>query len=159
MAMRLRIVPAVSFAGVAAAVIAWALRDNARFLPYKVVQRQALVQSSHGHSDFVPPAPVTGAPLVNYTGLVMLALHLVVAGVLLAAWLVRRVFRLEPSGVRARLSFAVMISVAAALVTIPVAAVSLGSAILFTATLAAAMTVLQYTFVLGIVGAVIFGVP
>ncbi|MET0233773.1 MAG: hypothetical protein ABW224_03965 [Kibdelosporangium sp.] len=159
-----RVVPVVAFAGVAAAVIAWALRDHARFLPTSVVPRHALGPVSHhaGEGAFVPPAPVTGDPVVNYPGLVMLAVHLTAIGIVLAAWCVRRYFRRpdrDVHSVPARLSFAALGSLAAALVTIPVAAVSLGNAILFTGTLAAAMTVLQYTFVLVIVGTALFGVP
>jgi hypothetical protein len=155
----IRVVPIAVFAAVTAAVIAWALRSHARFLPTAPVPRHVL-SHSHGAADYVPPAPVTGLPLVNYAGLIMLAIHLTALGIVVAAWGVRRYFRRRDiQGVPARLSFAVLVSVTAAAVTIPIAAVSLGSAILFTGTLTAAMTVLQYTFVLGVVGAAILGVP
>jgi hypothetical protein len=159
-----RVLPVVLFAATAAAVIAWALRDNARFLPTGVVPRHAFGPASHhaGEGAFIPPAPVTADPVVNVPGLVMLAVHLTAIGILIAAWCVRRYFRRPDrnvSSVPARLSFAVLGSLAAAVVTIPVAAMSLGNAILFTGTLAAAMTVLQYTFVLVIVGTALFGVP
>ncbi|MCE7001495.1 hypothetical protein LWC34_01360 [Kibdelosporangium philippinense] len=104
----------------------------------------------------MPPAPVTGEAVINYPGLIMLAIHLTAAGILAAAWLVRRHVRDQ---VKARLSFAVLGSLTAGLVTIPVAAITLGNAILFTGTLAAAMTVLQYTFVLVVAGTTLFGVP
>jgi hypothetical protein len=55
--------------------------------------------------------------------------------------------------------FAVLVATAAAVVTLPIAAVALGSAILFSATVTAAMTVLQYTFVLAVAGVAISGVP
>ncbi|MBP2324353.1 hypothetical protein JOF56_004738 [Kibdelosporangium banguiense] len=160
----MRILPVVLFAAVAAAVIAWALRANARFLPTGFVPRHAFGATSHhaGEDAFVPPAPVTGDPVVNYPGLAMLAVHLTALGIVLAAWCVRRYFRRPDRNVHsvpARLSFAALGSLAAALVTIPVAAISLGNAILFTGTLAAAMTVLQYTFVLVLVGTALFGVP
>jgi hypothetical protein len=159
-----RILPVALFAVVSAGVVAWALRDHARFLPTGFVARHAFGPTSHhaGEGAFVPPAPVTAEPVVNYPGLVMLALHLTAIGIVIAAWCVRRYFRRPDRNVHsvpARLSFAVLGSLAAALVTIPVAAMSLGNAILFTGTLAAAMTVLQYTFVLVIVGTALFGVP
>jgi hypothetical protein len=155
-----RILPVALFAAVSAAVVSWALRDNARFLPTGFVPRHAFGPTSHhaGEGAFVPPAPVTADPVVNYPGLVMLAVHLTAIGIVIAAWCVRRYFR-QPDSVPARLSFAVLAALTTALVTIPVAAMSLGNAILFTGTVAAAMTVLQYTFVLVIVGTALFGVP
>ncbi len=154
-----RVVPVVGFAVVTAAVIAWALRDHARFLPTGAfVPRHALVTSGHHQAEYVPPAPVTGSAVVNYPGLVVLAVHLTAVGILGAAWLTRRYFR-ETDHFKARFSFAVLGSVLAALVTIPVAAMTLGNAILFTGTVAAAMTVLQYTFVLVVAGTALFGVP
>jgi hypothetical protein len=161
---RLRIGPVVGLAVAVSAVIAWALRDNARFLPKAVVPLHALAPF-HDHSEgtvYVPPAPVTGAPLVNYPGLVMLAVHLTAIGIVAAAWCIRRYFRRPDRNVHsvpARLLFAVLVALAAATVTLPVAAMSLGSAILFSGTVAAATTVLQYTFVLAIVGTVVVGVP
>lgn len=159
-----RVLPVVLFAAMAAGIMAWTLRDNARFLPTGFVPRHAFGPTSHhaGEGAFIPPAPVTADPVVNYPGLLMLAVHLTAIGIVLAAWCVRRYFRRSDrnvDSVSARLSFAVLGSLAVALVTIPVAAMSLGNAILFTATLAAAMTVLQYTFVLVIVGTALFGVP
>ncbi|RSM77676.1 hypothetical protein DMH04_34770 [Kibdelosporangium aridum] len=147
----------VLFAAVTAAVIAWALRDRARFLPTGAfVPRHALATNGHHQNGYLPPAPVTGEAVINYPGLIMLALHLTTIAILAAAWLVRRHVRDQ---VKARLSFAVLGSVLAALVTIPVAAMTLGNAILFTGTVAAAMTVLQYTFVLVVAGTALFGVP
>jgi hypothetical protein len=164
-AARLRVGPVVVFAVGTAAVIAWALRDNARFLPTTVVPLHDLVSGAHTHGEaagYVPPAPVTGAPLANYPGLVMLAVHLTAIGIVAAAWSIRRSFRRPDRNVHsvpARLLFAALVALAAALVTLPIAAFTLGTAILLSATLAAAMTVLQYTFVLAIVGAAILGVP
>jgi hypothetical protein len=157
---RLRILPVALFAAVAAATIAWALRDNARFLPTGVVPRHAFGPTSHHAAEgaFVPPAPVTADPMVNYPGLIMLAIHLTAIGIALTAWCVRKYAR-QPESVPARLAFAALAAITAALITIPVAAISLGNAILFTGTLAAAMTVLQYTFVLVIVGTALVGVP
>ncbi|MFC5102075.1 hypothetical protein [Kibdelosporangium philippinense] len=152
-----RVAPALGFAALTAAIIAWALRDHARFLPTGAfVPRHALLTNGHHATDYVPPAPVTGEAVINYPGLIMLAIHLTAAGILAAAWLVRRHVRDQ---VKARLSFAVLGSLTAGLVTIPVAAITLGNAILFTGTLAAAMTVLQYTFVLVVAGTTLFGVP
>jgi hypothetical protein len=162
---QLRVVPVVALALGAAALIAWALRDNARFLPKTVVPLHALGGSSHSHSDtssYVPPAPVTGDAVVNYPGLILLAVHLVAIGIVVVTWAIRRYYRRTNKSVHsvpARFVFAALVALSAALITLPIAAVSLGNAILFTGTLAAAMTVLQYTFVLGIVGVAIFGVP
>jgi hypothetical protein len=153
-----RVLPVAGFAAISAAVIALALRDNARFLPTGFVPRHAFGSHHSGEDAFVPPPPVTADPVVNYPGLVMLAIHLTAIGIVLAAWGVRRAFR-SSDGVMARIAFAAAGSVAAGLATIPVAAVSLGNAILFTGTLAAAMTVLQYTFVLVVAGTAVFGVP
>ncbi|ONI70837.1 hypothetical protein ALI144C_50525 [Actinosynnema sp. ALI-1.44] len=151
--------PVVLFALTAAAVIAWALRDHARFLPTGAfVPRHALATTGHHQNDYLPPPPVTGSAVVNYPGLVILAIHLTAVAILGAAWVVRRYFR-SPGLFSARFSFAVMGSVASAAVTVPVAAITLGNAILFTGTVAAAMTVLQYTFVLVVVGTALFGVP
>lgn len=153
-----RVVPVVTLAVGTAAVVAWALREHARFLPTEIVPRHALLTGGHHGSGFVPPAPVTADPVVNYPGLVMLALHLTAIGVVAAAWCVRR-FARAVDRFAARVSFAVMGSVVSALVTVPVAAMSLGNAILFTGTIAAAMTVLQYTFVLLVAATALFGVP
>jgi hypothetical protein len=158
--VKLRILPVALFAAAAAAMIAWALRDNARFLPTGVVPRHAFGPASHHAAEgaFIPPAPVTADPVVNYPGLIMLAIHLTAIGIALTAWCVRRYVR-QPESVPAQLTFAALAAITAALITIPVAAISLGNAILFTGTLAAAMTVLQYTFVLVIVGTALVGVP
>jgi hypothetical protein len=155
-----RVLPVVVFAAVAAGVMAWALRDNARFLPTGFVPRHALGSTSHhaGDGAFVQPPPITGVSIVNYPGLIMLAIHLTAVGIVAAAWAIRRAFRGKDSAA-ARIAFAAAGSVAAAVATIPVAAVSLGNAILFTGTLAAAMTVLQYTFVLVVAGTAWLGVP
>jgi hypothetical protein len=155
---RLRVTPVVLVALGAAVVITWALRDNARFLPKAMVSRHALAQMGDHPMGYVPPAPVTGSALVNYPGLIMLAVHLTAIIVALAAVVIRRTHR-NVHSVPARLLFAVLVALAAAVVTLPIAAVALGSAILFSATVTAAMTVLQYTFVLAVAGVAIFGVP
>jgi hypothetical protein len=157
-AARLRVTPVVLFALGASVVITWSLRDNARFLPKELVSRHALAQMGEHPMGYVPPAPVTGSALVNYPGLIMLAVHLTAVIVAAAAWVIRRSHR-NVHSVPARLLFAVSVSLAAAVVTLPIAAVSLGTAILFSATVTAAMTVLQYTFVLTVAGVTIFGVP
>nr|WP_042186400.1 hypothetical protein [Kibdelosporangium sp. MJ126-NF4]CEL17250.1 hypothetical protein [Kibdelosporangium sp. MJ126-NF4]CTQ91520.1 hypothetical protein [Kibdelosporangium sp. MJ126-NF4] len=152
-------VPVILFALAAAAVIAWALRDHARFLPTGAfVPRHALAATGHHQTAYLPPPPVTGSAVVNYPGLIMLATHLTAVVIVGSAWLVRRYFR-SPDQLSARFSFAVLGSVASAVVTVPVAAITLGNAILFTGTVAAAMTVLQYTFVLVVAGTALFGVP
>ncbi|TCO52843.1 hypothetical protein [Actinocrispum wychmicini] len=159
---KVRVVPVIVFALAAAAVIAWALRENARFLPRSVVPLHNIIDHGHGSSGYVEPAPVTGSAVANYPGLVMFAIHLMAVGIVAVAWLVRRRYgRSDRSvhSVSARLVFAVFAALAAALVTLPVATMSLGTAILFSGTLTAAMTVMQYTFVLAVVGVAVIGVP
>ena len=161
-AIGVRMTPVVVFAAATAALMAWTLRDNARYLPTAPAPLPALLMAAgHGHGagdGYTPPAPITGDPLVNYVGLAFLALHLMIAAVAAAAWLVRK-SRKDSQRVGSRLLFALLAAAIAAAVTFPVAAITLGSAIPFTATAAAAGTVLQYGFVLAVAGAALLGVP
>ena len=157
-----RMTPVVVFAAATAALMAWTLRENARYLPTAPAPLPALLLSAgHGHGagdGYTPPAPITGDALVSYVGLAFLALHVMIAAFALAAWLVRK-SRKDSQRLASLLLFALVAAVIAAAVTFPVAAVTLGSAIPFTATAAAAGTVLQYGFVLGIAGSALLGVP
>lgn len=155
---KVRVIPVVLFATAAAVAIAWALRENARFLPRSVVPLHNLLSNGHGSSGYVEPAPVTGSAVVNVAGLIFLAIHLTGFAVLAVAWVVRRYFR-DADSVTALIVFALLVGFVAALITLPIAAVTVGTAILFTATLTAAMTVFQYCFVLAVVGAAVIGVP
>ncbi|MEV4315385.1 hypothetical protein [Actinocrispum sp. NPDC049592] len=138
--------------------MAWSLRDNARFLPFREISRHALAQmDGHAMTGYVPPAPVTGEAVINYPGLIMFALHLTAICIAVAAWAVRR--RWNVHSVLTRVVFAGVVAIGAAAVTLPIAGMSLGTAILFSGTVAAAMAVLQYTFVLVLVGTAFFGVP
>lgn len=166
-ATRLRVTPmAVPAAGVAA-LIAWALRDHAEFLPSGDPVRRslsALGTSGHhgaGAANAGPPT-VAGDALASYAGLTAFALHVLLIAVAAVAYGTRRWLRsstVDGDGFLVRLTFAGSVAVVSALVTAAMAAVLLGTAISSTATLAASATVLQYSFVLVIVFSAAFGVP
>lgn len=148
-----------------ALLMAWSLRDRAQFLPSGslAVPVPVPVSGAHGHGGGANlPAPVIGEPLANYTGLVFFGLHIMLPVALLVAYGVVRLFSRmgrDSESVTARLVFAAVFAVSAALVTPLLATLSLGTAITFANTLAAAVIVAQYTFVLAVVGAALFGVP
>jgi hypothetical protein len=154
----------VGFALTGATLMAWSLRDRAQFLPSVAPGTPVPVTGAHGHSGggARPPAPVTGELLANLPGLVFLGLHILLPAALLVALSVVRVFRRmgrDSESVSARLVFAVGFAAAAALATPLLATLSLGTAITFGNTLAAAVVVAQYTFALSVVGVTVFGVP
>lgn len=162
----LRLTPVVLQAAGVAALIAWALRDHAEYLPSGEVIRRSMSALSagghHGGGTFVAPAAVAGNSLASYAGLAAFALHalmivVAVAGIALRRW--TRGSTVDGGGVVVRLVFAGSVAVVAALVTAVMAAVLLGTAISSAATLAASITVLQYSFVLVIAFSAAFGVP
>jgi hypothetical protein len=162
----LRVTPVVVYAAGVAALIAWVLRDRAEFLPSGEVIRRSMAASGasghHGAGGFVAPAAVAGDPLANYAGLAAFALHALMIAVAVAGFGMRRWSRrsaVDSGGVLVRLVFAGSVAVVAALVTAAMAATLLGAAISSTATLAASITVLQYSFVLVIAFSAAFGVP
>jgi hypothetical protein len=160
----LRVTPVVVYAAGVAALIAWVLRDRAEFLPSgDVIRRSMSVSGHHGSGGgFVAPAAVAGDPLASYAGLAAFALHALMIAVAVAGFGLRRWSRrstVDGGGVLVRLVFAGSVAVVAALVTAGMAATLLGAAISSTATLAASITVLQYSFVLVIAFSAAFGVP
>jgi hypothetical protein len=163
----LRVTPVVVPAVGVAALIAWVLRDRAEFLPSgDLVGRSlsALGASGHhgtGSGNGGPPA-VAGDAVASYAGLTAFALHVLMIALAAAGYGMRRWSRrstVDGQGVLARLTFAGAVAIVAALVTAAMAAVLLGTAISSTATLAASLTVLQYSFVLVVVFSAAFGVP
>jgi hypothetical protein len=160
----LRVTPVVVYAAGVAALIAWVLRDRAEFLPSgDVIRRSMSVSGHHGTGGgFVAPAAVAGDPLASYAGLAAFALHALMIAVAVAGFGMRRWSlrsTVDGGGVLVRLVFAGSVAVVAALVTAAMAAMLLGAAISSTATLAASITVLQYSFVLVIAFSAAFGVP
>jgi hypothetical protein len=152
------------FALVCAALMAWSLRDRAQFLPSGSPATPVPVTGSHGHAGggATAPAPVTGELFANYPGLVFLGLHIMLPAALLVAYVAVRLCRgtgRDRESVMARLVFAAGFAAAAALATPLVASLSLGTAITFANTLAAAVIVAQYAFALAVVGVIVFGVP
>lgn len=166
-AARLRVTPVVVPAAGVAALIAWALRDHAEFLPSgDQVRRSLSALGASGHhgagGGYAGPPAVAGDALASYAGLTAFALHLLMIAVAAAGYGMRRWSRrsaVDGRGVLVRLTFAGSIAVVSALVTAGMAAVLLGTAITSTATLAASITVLQYSFVLVIALSAAFGVP
>lgn len=160
-----RMTPVVVFAAGVAALIAWTLRDRAAFLPNGNATRSALASGTGHHpggGGSSAPPPVAGDALANYAGLAALALHALIVVVAVVAYAVRRVPRrsaVDAHGVLPRLVFAGTVAVMSALVTAWMAAILLGTAISPGATLAAALTVLQYSFVLVVVFTVVLGLP
>ncbi|MCX2953921.1 hypothetical protein [Lentzea sp. NEAU-D7] len=159
-AIRLRVPLVLVFALGSAALMAWVLRGKALFLPTDSIPTATqLGLSGHSHSSASRQvAPITGDAIANYPGLAVLGMHLMLVAVALVAYAVRR-FRWQPDGTAARLGFSFLVAVATAPVTLLVATLALGPAISFANTLAAAVVVLQYTFVFAIVGVLFFGVP
>lgn len=163
----LRVTPVVVQAVGIAALIAWALRDHAEFLPSgDVIRRSMSAAGASGHhgvgGGFVAPAAVAGDPLASYAGLTAFALHVLMIAVAVAGFAMRHWTRrsaVDGRGVLVRLTFAGSVAVVSALVTAAMAAMLLGAAISAAATLAASLTVLQYSFALVIVFSTAFGVP
>ncbi len=166
-ATELRVAPVVVPAAGVAALIAWALRDHADDLPSAdLIRRSLSALGTSGHhgagGGTVAAPPVAGDALANYAGLTVFALHVLMIAVAGAGYVLHRLFRrsvVDGGGVLARLTFAGTIAVVSALVTAGMAALLLGAAISSTATLAASMTVLQYSFVLVVVFSAALGVP
>lgn len=162
----LRVTPVVLQAVGVAALIAWALRANAEYLPSDNAIRRSMsalgAGGHHGGGEFVAPPAVAGNALASYAGLTAFALHALMIAVAVAGFAMRHWTRrstVDGNGVLVRVVFAGSVAVVAALVTAGMAVVLLGAAISSTATLAASITVLQYSFVLVIAFSAAFGVP
>lgn len=162
----LRVTPVVVYAAGVAALIAWVLRDHAEYLPSGDVIRRSMsalaAGGHHGGGGFVAPPAVAGNALASYAGLTAFALHALLLVVAVAGFAMRRWTRrstVDGDGVLVRLVFAGSVAVVAALVTAVMAGMLLGAAISPTATFAASITVLQYSFVLVIAFSAAFGVP
>lgn len=155
-------------AAVNAVLIAWTLRSSAEFLPDGRTTPHMLIAAAsprHGHADgspvYEPPPAVTGDALANYTGLAVVALHLMLVGVTAAAWGSGRWFRrsfVDAHRVLVWVAFAASVAVVSASVTVVTGAL-LGSAISFTATVSASVTVLRYSFVVALVSLAVLGMP
>lgn len=162
----LRVTPLVVTAAGVGALIAWALRDNVE--PPRggdlVSRSLAAAQAAghHGSAGEATPPTVTGEALASYAGLTAFAMHALMVVVALGSHGLRRWVRQSVVDSRAalvRLSFAGGVAVVSALVTAGMAAVLLGTAISATATVAASVTVLKYSFVVAAASFAVFGVP
>lgn len=160
-----RTTPAAVLAAGLAALIAWALRDHAEYLPSGGVAPRLAPAPGHGHGGgevYQSPPPVAGEALANYMGLAMVALHVMLVAVVLVACGIRR-WSCRPGrrspGLLARVAFAGAVAVVAASTTLAMAVVLLGAGISFPALLAAAVTVLRYAFVFVIVSSAVLGMP
>lgn len=159
--IRLRVPLVALFALGSAALMAWVLRGKALFLPTDSIPtatQLGLSGSGHHSSESRQVAPITGDALANLPGLALLGMHVMLVAVALAACAVRR-FRWDTDGIAAKLSFSFLVAATTAMVALLVATLALGPAISFANTLAAAVVILQYTFVFAIVGVLLFGVP
>jgi hypothetical protein len=160
----MRMMPVAVLAAANAALIAWALRAHAEFLPKGRMASHLLMTPGHGHAGGAtdgPPPAVTGDPLANYAGLAVVALHLMLVGVAAVTWWSRRWFRppvVDTRRILVLVTFAAMVAVASALVTIGAAGL-LGSAISFTSTVSASVAVLRYSFVVALISSVVLGMP
>jgi hypothetical protein len=155
---------AVVLAAAIAAVTAWALRDNAEFLPSGPTVPNLVAAAGHGHTTggYVPPPAILGEALANYAGLGMVALHALLIAVIAVAYCLRRVLRrstVDTNGVLVTVIFAASVAVTSALVAACMATVLLGAAISFTATLTTALIVLRYSFVLTLAVTAVLGLP
>ncbi|KZB86503.1 hypothetical protein [Amycolatopsis regifaucium] len=135
-----------------AAVMAWAIRDWASYLDI-ALSRPSSRPAGTGHhavagGTLTPPPAIAARAVPNLLGITLLAAHVTAANVLLAAAAARR----WVSGrIAATLVFATVCAVSTASATIPLAKLTVGDAISPGNTLSAAITVLQYSFVLALV--------
>lgn len=155
-----RVVPLALLAFGVAALIAWAIRDRASYLDTgaRSLLPQTVSGGHHGGSGGPSrPPPITRERLVNYVGIAMLAAHATLAGVLISATVTRRLSRRIRLSQRigAPLTFATGCAVCAALATVPVALGSVGAAISLRNSVSAAVTVLQYAFVLALIATIL----
>jgi uncharacterized membrane protein YhaH (DUF805 family) len=155
----LRTTPILLSAAAVALSAAWALRGHTGPPPTPSARAHALAEGGHhGSGGGTLPPPVIGDALANTVGLVALTLIPLALGITVAAVAARRL-TVGRTGAGQWLTFAALAAVAAAIVTVAVAAVSLAGAVSFTGSLAAAATVLRDTFVVVVAASAAFGVP
>ncbi len=147
-----RILPLVLLAVALGAVMAWAIRGRAADLDAGVgsLLLQPIGAGHHdGSGGASPPPPILREGAANYFGITLLAAHLTFGGLLISGAIAHRQTRAGRIGTP--LAFAAISALLAGLATVPVAALSVGNAISFSNTLAAAVTVLQYSFALSLI--------
>ncbi|WP_145926577.1 hypothetical protein [Amycolatopsis orientalis] len=148
------VTPLVLFAIVLAAVMAWVIRDWASYLDITPSPSSSPSAGTGHHAGLdgalTPPPAIAARAVPNLFGITLLAAHVTTANVLLAGAAARR---WAAGRIPAVLIFAAMSAVFTASATIPLAKLTVGNAISPGNTLSAAITVLQYSFVLALVGA------
>ncbi|MEV6716732.1 hypothetical protein AB0M48_32395 [Lentzea sp. NPDC051208] len=149
--------PLVLLAIALAAVMAWQIRDWSSYLDVRP-RSLSLLPADAGHhagadGTLTPPPAIVACAVPNFAGITMLAAHATMASVLLAMVATRR--WATAGRITAVLVFAATSAVLSASVTIPLAALTVGNAISRGNTMSAAITVLQYSFVLSLLAAVV----
>jgi hypothetical protein len=146
------VTPLILFAVALAAVVAWVIRDWASYLDITPSQPSSRLAGAGHHSaldgTLTPPPAIAARAVPNLIGITLLAVHVTAANVLLAGAAARR---WTTGRIPAVLVFATTSAVLTASATIPLAKLTVGNAISPGNTLSAAITVLQYSFVLALV--------
>lgn len=148
--------PLVLLAIALAAVVAWQIRDWSSYLDVKP-RPVSLLPAGAGHhagtgGSLTPPPAIVASAVPNFAGITMLAAHVTMVSVVLAAAATRR--WAAARRITAALVFAATSAVLSASMTIPLAGLTVGNAISRGNTMSAAITVLQYSFVLSLLAAV-----
>ncbi|MCX2954727.1 hypothetical protein [Lentzea sp. NEAU-D7] len=147
--------PLALLAIVLGAIVAWQIRDWSSYLDVSSRWLPVLTAGAGHHSEaegtLTPPPAIVANAVPNFVGITLLAAHATMASLLLAVvasrrWAARRITAL--------LVFAATSAVLSASVTIPLAGLTVGNAIAPGNTMSAAITVLQYSFVLSLLAAV-----
>ncbi|AGM07999.1 hypothetical protein [Amycolatopsis keratiniphila] len=147
--------PLVLLAIALAAVMAWQIRDWSSYLDVRP-RSPSLLPAGAGHHTGAsgartPPPAIAARAILNFAGITLLAAHATTASVLLAGAVTRR---WATGNIPAMLIFAATSAVLSASATIPLTRFTVGNAISPGNTLSAAITVLQYSFVLSLLVAV-----
>ncbi|MEU3765007.1 hypothetical protein AB0E55_08090 [Amycolatopsis keratiniphila] len=147
--------PLVLLAIVLAAVMAWQIRDWSSYLDVRPRSPSLLLAGAGHHTGAsgarTPPPAIAARAIPNFAGITLLAVHATTASVLLAGAVTRR---WAAGNIPAVLIFAATSAVLSASATIPLTWFTVGNAISPGNTLSAAITVLQYSFVLSLLVAV-----
>ncbi|SDI44706.1 hypothetical protein SAMN05192558_104430 [Actinokineospora alba] len=136
-------------AAAAAVSATWALRAHTGPTPSPMARAHALAYTGHHQNAVVLAPPVVEDAVANTAGLLALSLVPMVLGITVAARL----------GGDRWPAFAGFAGLAAAAVTLAVAATALGGAVSLTGSLASAATVLRDTVVVAVVVCAVAGVP
>ncbi|GAB3733517.1 hypothetical protein GCM10027598_58220 [Amycolatopsis oliviviridis] len=135
-----------------AAVIAWSIRDWSLVLdtgkPPAIMNPSGAGHHGGALGTLAPPPAVLREQAPNLAGIALLAVHATFGGVAASAALARR--RVPAGRTTTSVLFAASCSVFAAVSTVPIASLTVGNAISFGNTLAAAITVSQYSFLLAL---------